>query len=79
MNKVKTNLIKVNLKHGNNKLACQLALQVSVEGGNQVYLPNAYELVAHAVTPAQWAGYLSALQNGGVYSAQGDKFFGILN
>lgn len=78
MSNVKANLIKVNLKAGNNKLACHLALLNNMESGNQVYLPNAYDDVKSHITPAQWAGYLSALKKEGVYQSQGDDFFGVV-
>lgn len=76
MSKVKANLIKVNVKLGNLKLAVHIALLNNLEGGNQVYLDNAYSDVAFAMTRHQFAGYLAALQKDGVYQTQGDDFFG---
>lgn len=73
MSKVKSSLIKVNLKSGNYELACKLALQNNVENNNSVYLPNAYIEVSGVLTKAQWAGYLSQLQQKGFYKASQDS------
>jgi len=79
MSKVKANLIKFNLKNGNLKLAVKIALLNNLEGGNQVYLDNAYGDVRTGMTRSQFAGYLSALQADGFYRTQGDDFFGAVN
>lgn len=67
MKKSTQTLIRVNLKHGNNLLACELALRGSVDNNGDVYLPNAYEFVKSEITPAQWSGYVSALAKLGKY------------
>lgn len=72
---VKQNLLKVNLKAGNYKLAVKLALQISVEGGGYVYLENAFPLVADKISRHEFAGYLSALAKDGFYKQQ-DQYFG---
>lgn len=76
--KIQKQMIAINLKRGNLKLACYLALVANMESGNQVYLENAYAEVSSQVTPHQWAGYLAALQKDGKYRPQGDKFFGTI-
>ena len=72
---VKQNLLKVNLRAGNYKLAVKLALQLSAEGGGYVYLENAYPLVSDKVNRHEFAGYLSALAKDGFYKQQ-DQYFG---
>lgn len=77
MNKVQANLIKVNLKAGNKKLAVFIALQASKEGcmtefnngnvGYSVYLDNAFDLVKGSISRHEFAGYLSALAADGNY------------
>jgi len=74
MSKVQKHLIGLNLKNGNFKLACHLALCASIEN-QSVYLPNAYDKVKSHITPHQWAGYLSALTKEGKYSPI-DDFWG---
>ena len=87
MSKVHANLIKVNLKAGNKELAVKTALLASIDSGNvdtledgtklyNVYLDNAYALVANGVTRKEWAGYLSSLTNKGFYKPQYDQAFG---
>ena len=78
MSKVKSHLIKVNVKLGNLKLAVKIALLNNLESGNQVYLDNAYSDISFAMTRHQFAGYLSALAADGFYQSQGDEFFGTL-
>lgn len=74
---VKKNLLKVNLKVGNYKLAVKLALQISEEGGGFVYLDNAYPLVAEKISRHEFAGYLSALTKEGFYKPE-DQHFGLI-
>lgn len=78
MSKAKINLIARNIKAGNLELAVQIALYNNIEGGNQVYLDNAYGDVKHAMTRSQFAGYLSALAAKGIYQTQGDQHFGTI-
>lgn len=78
MSKSNLRLIAVNGKLGNLELAVKIALMNNVEGGNQVYLDNAYGDVAKWMTRRQFAGYLSSLAAKGFYQSQGDDFFGIL-
>lgn len=73
---VKTNLLKVNLKVGNYKLATKLALQIEVEGEGFVYLDNAYHLLKDHITRHQFAGYLGALAKDGFYKETTDQHFG---
>lgn len=51
------------------------ALVSNIENNNLVYLDNAYAKVSDEITPAQWAGYLSALTKEGRYN-QIDSCFG---
>lgn len=71
MTKTQNNLITRALKKGDNMLACKLALLANIEGAfgasAEVYLPNAYNDVKESITPKQWAGYLSQLQQQGFY------------
>jgi Mor family transcriptional regulator len=78
MSKVKAQLLQRAIKSGNKKLAVQLALLNSVEGGNQVYLPNAYDLIETMMNKNEFAGYLSSLEREGFYKKQGDGFFGTI-
>lgn len=71
---VKQNLLKVNLKAKNYKLAVKLALQIEVEQGDLVYLENAYNLVSHGMNKNQFAGYLAALAKDGFYHKQDEHF-----
>jgi hypothetical protein len=76
MSKVKKNLVAVNLKNGNFKIAVFIALSLSLENGS-VYLPNAYDEVKIFMTKHQFAGYLSALAKDGKYYPLDDgEFFG---
>lgn len=81
MSKVKAHMLSVAIKAGKLKLACKLALLANGEADEgeyvMVYLPNAYDAVKHAVSPAQWAGYLSALAKDGDYKPV-DEFFGLV-
>ena len=70
--------IASSLNNGKFQLAVSLALLEVVEVGNQVYLPNAYELVCSKLSKSQFAGYLSTLERTGMYQSQDDKFFGLL-
>lgn len=72
MSKVKANLIKVNLKAGNYELACKLALQNNKKPSGNVITEDAYDDVKSHLTPNQWAGYLSQLQQKGVYEPSRD-------
>ena len=76
MTKVQQNLLNSALRTGHTKTACLIALCASIERANCVYLPNAYAEVKHAVTPAQWAGYLSALAKEGSYAPADNEHAG---
>lgn len=77
MSKAKANLVKVNLKAGNFKLAVFIALQCNMEGcrsdrangdvAQDVYLDNAYAMVKDSLSRHQFAGYLAALKADGNY------------
>lgn len=71
MSKVKANLMKVNLKAGNYKRACHLALQLNAEEGS-VHTDSAYSDVKDSISPSQWAGYLAALKADGLYSPRNE-------
>lgn len=66
MSKVQQHCLKIAVQRGDLKLRCKLALMQSVEN-KYTNLDNAYSKVREHVTPAQWAGYLSALTKEGVY------------
>lgn len=87
MSKVRQNLIRVNLKANNLKLAVHIALLDCIEGCvvtlmdgtvmQSVYLDNAYDLVKSGMTRHQFAGYLSALTKDGLYRHYDDDgYFG---
>jgi len=76
MTKVQQNLLDSALRNGNHKLACLLALCANVERANCVPLANAYQDVKNAITPAQWAGYLSALAKEGKYAPADHEYAG---
>lgn len=73
---VKQNLLKINLKIGNYKLATKIALQSMEEGDGLVYLDNAYNLLKDHITRYQFAGYLGALAKDGFYKDTTDVYFG---
>lgn len=72
--KAQQKLIKLALKSRSFKLACELALRANIENNQSVYLPNAYSMVDSAITPNQWAGYLSALTAEGKYKNTSSDF-----
>lgn len=76
MTKTNAKCLEIAIKTGNKLLAVRLALLACVEGGDQVYLPNAQAKVSSVVTAREFSGYLSALQKEGFYRSQGDGFFG---
>lgn len=73
-----SNLVKVALTHGQNKLAVHHALRANVEGANSVYLDNAYDEVSHAMSRNQFDGYLGALKADGIYERLDGRDFGAL-
>lgn len=73
MSKVKANLLKVNLKKGNFKLAVYIALQVNAENGS-VVTSYAYDDVKEYLSAQQFAGYLSALKEEGKYKPSSEGF-----
>lgn len=73
--KVQLDCIRIAVKSGKGAVACKIALRACRENNNEVYLPNAFDLVAvHGVTSHQWAGYLSVLAKEGFYTPIDDCF-----
>jgi len=71
----KTHCLQIAKKTGNKALMVKLALLNNIEGGNMVYLDNAYADISTEVTPREFAGHLSALTASGFYKSQ-DQHFG---
>lgn len=76
MSNVKANLIKLNLKNGNHKLAVHIALMDSIEYDKVVNLSNAYAKVSSVIAPIEWRACLAALAKEGKYKAMSGEFNG---
>jgi hypothetical protein len=72
MQNVKANLLSKAKARKDYKLACFIALQLNVEGNDNIYLPNAFSEVSDVINAKQWAGYLGALAKEGKYVAYDD-------
>lgn len=76
--KVKQNLFNHMIKAGKFETAVYISLQMEVENCDMVYLPNARTRLEAHINNHQFAGYLSALEQKGIYKSTNDKFFGQL-
>jgi hypothetical protein len=76
MSKVKTNCIKICIKTGNLKLLVLSPCRLSVENSSGGVYFQTLTAWSASITPAQWAGYLSALAADGKYSPQDGGDFG---
>ena len=68
----KQQLVDALLSKGKHDAAVRVALLVSIENNNNVYLPNAYDMVKTALTKHQFAGHLAAATKAGFYVPSSD-------